>query len=79
MAQTDALDGRSNVVLKRTYSFRDKFERFISKDRQNAHLHSKAYTASVAKMARTIHAIIKHSASFRPFFEGVSPVRKISL
>jgi hypothetical protein len=34
------------VVLKRTNSFCDKFERYISKDRHNAHLRRKAYTAS---------------------------------
>ena len=32
----------------------DKFERYISKDRHNAHLHRKDYTAIPAKMARTV-------------------------
>ena len=41
------------AVLKRTNSFRDKFERYISEDRNNAHLRRKAYTAIAAKMART--------------------------
>ena len=61
------------AVLKRTNSFRDKFERYISKDRDNAHLRQKAYTAIAAKMARTVHAVIKHGEPCRPFFEGASP------
>lgn len=61
------------AVMKRTNSFRDKFERYISKDRHNAHLRRKAYTAIAAKMARTVHAVIKHGEPYRPFFEGVSP------
>lgn len=61
------------AVLKRTNSFRDKFERYISKDRYNAHLRRKAYTAIAAKMARTVHAVLKHGEPYRPFFEGASP------
>lgn len=67
------------AVLKRTNSFRDKFERYISKDRHNAHLRRKAYTAIAAKMARTIHAVVKHGEPYRPFFEGVGPGGKTSL
>jgi transposase len=67
------------AVLKRTNSFRDKFERYISKDRHNAHLRRKAYTAIAAKMARTVHAVIKHGEPYRPFFEGVSPGGRTSL
>ena len=61
------------AVLKRTNSFRDKFERYISKDRHNAHLRRKAYTAIAAKMARTVHAVVHHGEPYRPFFEGASP------
>lgn len=61
------------AVLKRTNSFRDKFERYISQDRHNPHLRRKAYTAIAAKMARTVHAVVKHGEPYRPFFEGVSP------
>jgi transposase len=67
------------AVLKRTNSFRDKFERYISKDRHNANLRRKAYTAIAAKMARTVHAVIKHGEPYRPFFEGVSPGGRTSL
>nr|WP_323780995.1 transposase [Leisingera sp.] len=58
------------AALKRTNSFRDKFERYISKERHNAHLRRKAYTAIAAKMARTVHAVVKHGEPYRPFFEG---------
>ena len=61
------------AVLKRTNSFRDKFERYIAQDRHNPHLRRKAYTAIAAKMARTVHAVIKHGEPYRPFFEGASP------
>jgi len=58
------------AILQRTNSFRDKFERYIAKDRQNTHLRRKAYTAIAAKMARTVHGIIKRGEPYRPFFEG---------
>jgi transposase len=61
------------AVLKPTNSFRDKFERYIARDRLNPHLRRKAYTAIAAKMARTVHAVIKHGEPYRPFFEGASP------
>ena len=64
---------RQVAVLKRTNSFRDKFERYIARDRHNAHLRRKAYTAIAAKMARTVHAVVKHGEPYRPFFEGASP------
>lgn len=58
------------AILQRTNSFRDKFERYIAKDRHNTHLRRKAYTEIAAKMARTVHGIIKHGEPYRPFFEG---------
>jgi transposase len=61
------------AVLHRTNSFRDRFERYIARDRHNAHLRRKAYTAIAAKMARTVHAVVKHGEPYRPFFEGASP------
>jgi len=61
------------AVLKKTNSFRDKFERYIAQDRHNPDLRRKAYTAIAAKMARTIHAVIKSGEPYRPFFEGTSP------
>ncbi|SNT76963.1 IS110 family transposase [Paracoccus seriniphilus] len=67
------------AVQTKTNSFRDKFERYISKDRHNAHLRRKAYTAIAAKMARTVHAVVNHGEPYRPFFEGVSPGGRTSL
>lgn len=58
------------AIMQKTNSFRDKFERYIAKDRQNTHLRRKAYTAIAAKMARTVHGIIKRGEPYRPFFEG---------
>jgi len=52
---------------------------YISKDRHNAHLRRKAYTAIAAKMARNVHAVVNHGAPYRPFFEGVSPSGRTSL
>lgn len=58
------------AIMQTANSFRDKFERYISKDRHNRHLRRKASTAIAAKMARTAHAIIKSGKPYRPFFEG---------
>ncbi len=59
------------AILQQANSFRDKFERYITKDRHNTHLRRKAYTAIAAKMARTVHAVIKSGEPYRPpFFEG---------
>ncbi len=67
------------AVLKRTNSFRDKFERDISKDGHNGHLRRKACTAIAAKIARTVHAVVNHDEPCRPLFEGVSPDGRTSL
>lgn len=61
------------AVRQRENSFRDKFERYIAKDRANADLKRKALTAVTAKMARVVHAVIKSGTDYRPFFEGSAP------
>lgn len=58
------------AILQRANSLRDKAERSIAKDRHNRHLRRKAYTAIAARMARSVHGIIKHGEPYRPFFEG---------
>jgi transposase len=64
----------SQVAIKqRDNGFRDKFERYISKDHRNADLRRKAMTAITAKMARVAHAVIKSGSDYRPFFEGRVP------
>ena len=60
-------------------SFRDKFERYIAKDRDNPDLRRKALTAIAAKMARVAHAVIKSGDDYRPFFEGPVPGGRTSL
>ena len=58
------------AIRQRENSFRDKFERYIARDRTNADLRRKALTAVTAKMARVVHAVIKGGTEYRPFFEG---------
>jgi len=61
------------AIRQRDNSFRDKFERYIAKDRANKDLRRKALTAITAKMARVVHAVIKNGSDYRPFFEGKVP------
>lgn len=67
------------AILQPANSFRDKFERYISRDRNNAHLRRKAYTAIAAKMARIVHAVVKGGEPYRPFFEGAIDSRRTFL
>ncbi len=61
------------AIRQRENSFRDKFERYIARDRHNADLRRKALTAITAKMARVVHAVIKRGDDYRPFIEGSVP------
>ena len=61
------------AIRQRENSFRDKFERYIARDRDNPDLRRKALTAITAKMARIVHAVIKSGSDYRPFFEGMVP------
>jgi transposase len=61
------------AIRQRENSFRDKFERYVARDRHNADLRRKAQTAITAKMARVVHAVIKTGADYRPFVEGPVP------
>lgn len=61
------------AIRQRENSFRAKFERYVAKDRHDADLRRKAFTAITAKMARVVHAIIKSGADYRPFVEGPVP------
>lgn len=58
------------AIRQKENSFRDKFQRYVAKDRNNPDLRRKALTAVSAKMARVVHALIKAEAEYRPFFEG---------
>jgi hypothetical protein len=61
------------AIRQRENSFRDKFERYIARDRDNRDLRRKALTAITAKMARVVHAVISSGSDYRPFFEGPVP------
>jgi transposase len=61
------------AIRQKENSFRDKFERYIARDRHNTDLRRKALTAITAKMARVVHAVIKTGADYRPFVEGPVP------
>jgi len=61
------------TILQRANSFRDKFERYITKDRHNTHWRRKAFTAIAVKMARTVHALVKSGETDPPFRRWRSP------
>lgn len=80
------LSKRGNARLRRTFwmaaqvairqrenSFRDKFDRYVAKDRHDPDLRRKAFTAITAKMARVVHALIRAGADYRSFVEGPVP------
>ncbi len=67
------------AIRQRENAFRDKYERYIAKDRDNPHLKRKALSAIAAKMARVTHAIIKSGTDYRPFFERAMPSGRTSL
>jgi transposase len=67
------------AIRQRDNGFRAKYERYIARDRDNADLKRKALTAITAKMARTVHAVIKTGSDYRPFFEGPIPSGRTSL
>lgn len=61
------------AIRQKENSFRDKFERYIARDRDNADLRRKALTAIAAKMARVAHRIIVSGEDYRPFTERTTP------
>lgn len=67
------------AIRQRENSFRDKYERYIARDRDNADLRRKAFTAIAAKMARVAHAVIKSGEDYRPFVERMRPSGKTPL
>lgn len=56
------------AIRQRENSFRDKFQRYIARDRDNKDLRRKALTAVAAKMARVAYSVIKHETDYRPFY-----------
>lgn len=67
------------AVRQRDNGFRHKFERYITRDRDNPDLRRKAMTAITAKMARVVHAVIKGGSDYRPFVEGRVPGGRTSV
>ena len=61
------------AIRQRENSFRDKFERYIAKDRHNADLPRKELVAVTAKMACVVHGVIKTGADYRPLIEVDGP------
>jgi transposase len=58
------------AIRQRENSFRDKYNRYIARDRSDRDLRRKALTAVAAKMARVAHALVKNNTDYRPFYEG---------
>lgn len=56
------------AIRQRENSFRDKFNRYIARDRDNKDLRRKALTAVSVKMARVAYALIKNETDYRPFY-----------
>ena len=61
------------AIRQRENGFRDKFERYVAKDRHDPDLRCKAFTAVIAKMVRVVHAVIRTGADYRPFVERPVP------
>jgi transposase len=57
--------------------FRDKYRRYIASAPENLDLRRKARTAVAAKMARVIHALIKHNTPYRQRFDTSIPIGSI--
>jgi transposase len=53
--------------------FREKYQRYIASAPEDLDLRRKARTAVAAKMARVIHALIKHSKPYRLLFDTGLP------
>jgi hypothetical protein len=56
------------AIRQRENSFRDKYERYTARDRNNKDLRRKALTAVAAKMATVSYSVIKHETDYRPFY-----------
>lgn len=65
----------ATVAVRMTENgFRRKFDRYVERDRTNADLRRKAYTACTAKMARVVYGLIKHEQYYRAYHEDAVPV-----
>lgn len=55
------------AVRVRENSFQRKFARYVKRDPNDADVKRRAYTATMAKMARVVYGIIKNSTDYRSF------------
>ena len=67
------------AVRLRENSFKDKYERYILTNPNDADLKRKALTAVAAKMARIAYGMIKKNQPYRRFFEQSLPSESIPL
>ena len=56
------------AIRQRENTFRDKFERYTARDRNDKDLRRKALTAVAAKMATVSYSVVKHETDYRPFY-----------
>jgi transposase len=65
----------ATVAVRMTENgFRRKFDRYVARERTNADLKRKTYTACAAKMARVVYGLIKHEQFYRAYHEDTVPV-----
>jgi transposase len=67
------------AVRQQENSFRDKYERYISRDPRDPDRKRKALTAVAAKMARVAYGVVKRKSPYRPYFESAVPSGSISI
>jgi len=66
------------AIRQRENGFRDKYERYVARDRDNPDLKRKALTAVAAKIARVTHAVVTSGEDYRPFFDRAMPSGRTS-
>lgn len=67
------------AVRMRENSFREKYERYVKNDPNNADRKRKALTAVAAKMARVAYGLVKRQTQYRCYFENALPRGSIPL
>lgn len=67
------------AIRLRENAFKDKYERYISANPDDADLRRKALTAVAAKMARVAYGLVKKHQPYRRFFEQSLPSGSIPL
>lgn len=67
------------AIRMRENSFREKYERYIKPEPNDADRKRKALTAVAAKMARVAYALVKRQTPYRCYFESALPGGSIPL